>query len=376
MATPAEPLVADAADARAATRAGELLANASLEVALREAGKLPEAAPLLPSGTCVYVPSLPARPLALSLPVLAAIRAQGLDPVPHVAARRVASHGELERFLKQAVREHGVHRVMLIGGDESESAGPWHDSVQLLASGVLRDAGVREIGIAAYPEGHPKIAQDALRRAFERRGATLRPARGSGRRASPRLRALRRPRRLRDGVRGARRRGDTRAAVELLRHEPPPDRAVRRHGRKVHRRCRDGGLGHRPRKTTPSGRCARRSTSWPPCGTRFRPPGAGGRPHGRGRRHGGRRGPGIITSGDLVNTASRVQSAAEPGTVLVGETTRRASEQAIAYEQAGAHELKGKAESDGGLPSSACRLRTWRRPEVNRPRSAIRRPRS
>jgi methylenetetrahydrofolate reductase (NADPH) len=169
MATPAEPLVADAGDARAATLAGELLANASLEVALREAGKLTEAAPLLPSGTCVYVPSLPARPLALSLPVLAAIRAQGLDPVPHVAARRVASHGELERFLTQAVREHGVHRVMLIGGDENESAGPWHDSVQLLASGVLRDTGVREIGIAAYPEGHPKIGQEALRRAFERK---------------------------------------------------------------------------------------------------------------------------------------------------------------------------------------------------------------
>jgi methylenetetrahydrofolate reductase (NADPH) len=169
MATPAEPLVADAGDARPASLAGELLANASLEVALREADKLAEAAPLLPSGTCVYVPSLPARPLALSLPVLAAIRAQGLDPVPHVAARRVGSHGELEQFLKQAVREHGVHRVMLIGGDETESAGPWRDSVQLLASGVLRDAGVREIGIAAYPEGHPKIPQEALRRAFERK---------------------------------------------------------------------------------------------------------------------------------------------------------------------------------------------------------------
>jgi methylenetetrahydrofolate reductase (NADPH) len=86
-----------------------------------------------------------------------------------VAARRVASHAELERFLKQAVREHGVHRVMLIGGDEDASSGPWHDSVELLASGVLRDAGVREIGIAAYPEGHPKIARDALRRAFERK---------------------------------------------------------------------------------------------------------------------------------------------------------------------------------------------------------------
>ena len=51
-----------------------------------------------------------------------------------------------------------------------------------------------------------------------------------------------------------------------------------------------------------------------------------------------------MVAGDLVNTASRVQSAAEPGTVLVGETTRGASEAAIAYEGTGEHELKGKAE--------------------------------
>jgi class 3 adenylate cyclase/predicted ATPase len=51
-----------------------------------------------------------------------------------------------------------------------------------------------------------------------------------------------------------------------------------------------------------------------------------------------------MVAGDLVNTASRVQAAAEPGSVLVGESTRRASEAAIAYADAGSHELKGKAE--------------------------------
>jgi len=51
-----------------------------------------------------------------------------------------------------------------------------------------------------------------------------------------------------------------------------------------------------------------------------------------------------MVAGDLVNTAARVQSVAAPGTALVGETTRRASEAAIAYEDAGEHELKGKAE--------------------------------
>jgi class 3 adenylate cyclase/tetratricopeptide (TPR) repeat protein len=57
----------------------------------------------------------------------------------------------------------------------------------------------------------------------------------------------------------------------------------------------------------------------------------------------GAEGQGMV-AGDLVNTASRVQSVAEPGTVLVGERARRASEAAIAYADAGEHELKGKTE--------------------------------
>jgi class 3 adenylate cyclase/tetratricopeptide (TPR) repeat protein len=49
-----------------------------------------------------------------------------------------------------------------------------------------------------------------------------------------------------------------------------------------------------------------------------------------------------MVAGDLVNSASRVQSAADPGTVLVGESTRRTTEQIVVYEDAGLHELKGK----------------------------------
>jgi class 3 adenylate cyclase/tetratricopeptide (TPR) repeat protein len=57
----------------------------------------------------------------------------------------------------------------------------------------------------------------------------------------------------------------------------------------------------------------------------------------------GAEGEGMV-AGDLVNTASRVQALAEPGSVLVGEATKRSSEAAIAYADAGSHELKGKAE--------------------------------
>ena len=55
----------------------------------------------------------------------------------------------------------------------------------------------------------------------------------------------------------------------------------------------------------------------------------------------GAEGEGMV-AGDLVNTASRIQGIAEPGQVLVGEATRRATEATVVYENAGLHELKGK----------------------------------
>ncbi len=55
----------------------------------------------------------------------------------------------------------------------------------------------------------------------------------------------------------------------------------------------------------------------------------------------GAQGEGMV-AGDLVNTASRLQSVAPPGGVLVGETTERAANQGIAFEAAGEQMLKGK----------------------------------
>jgi class 3 adenylate cyclase/Tfp pilus assembly protein PilF len=49
-----------------------------------------------------------------------------------------------------------------------------------------------------------------------------------------------------------------------------------------------------------------------------------------------------MVAGDLVNTASRLQSIAPPGTVLVGEATFHAASGAIAFEPAGEQVLKGK----------------------------------
>jgi class 3 adenylate cyclase/tetratricopeptide (TPR) repeat protein len=50
-----------------------------------------------------------------------------------------------------------------------------------------------------------------------------------------------------------------------------------------------------------------------------------------------------MVAGDIVNTASRIQAAAQPGAVLVGDDTMHSTSSAIEYEPVGPQELKGKS---------------------------------
>ena len=158
---------ASATESRLTERIAELVAGGSLEISPRELHRLGEVAALLPKDTCVYIPSLPGLPLSRTLEMVAALRAAGLDPVPHVSARRILDKEEFRKFLHQCVSEQGVHRVLVIGGDEPKAKGPFSDSLEVLRSGVLAEAGIREIGVSGYPEGHPRISASLLKSAFE-----------------------------------------------------------------------------------------------------------------------------------------------------------------------------------------------------------------
>ncbi|MGE5128626.1 MAG: methylenetetrahydrofolate reductase [Sphingomonadaceae bacterium] len=170
--------VTAAPDAVAETIA-ELVSCASVEMTAHRVEDARALGELLPAGTKVYVNHLPRHTLAETLAALEAVRAAGLEPVPHLAARRVATRAELKDFLQRAVRGAGVQKVLLIGGDDPTQRGPWADSVALLADGALAACGVREVGIAGYPEGHPRIPRAALERAMSEKLA-LAAAQGLG----------------------------------------------------------------------------------------------------------------------------------------------------------------------------------------------------
>ncbi|KAB2919606.1 MAG: hypothetical protein F9K29_04620 [Hyphomicrobiaceae bacterium] len=155
---------ASAADVAAV--AAELVACGSLEMGAETPDDARRIAELLPTGTPVYVNHLPRHALDRGHGALLALHGAGLEPVPHIAARRVASRSEVQTFLDRAVRTAGVRKILLVGGDSPEPAGPYADAAALLRDVSLAGCGVQQIGLAGYPEGHPRIPTTLLNTAM------------------------------------------------------------------------------------------------------------------------------------------------------------------------------------------------------------------
>jgi methylenetetrahydrofolate reductase (NADPH) len=86
----------------------------------------------------------------------------------HLAARMVTDSGHLDELLAEMARI-GVDDVFLIGGDATPPQGPYPSAVELLPIICEHRHRPAQIGIAAYPEGHPLIASEDLARALEQK---------------------------------------------------------------------------------------------------------------------------------------------------------------------------------------------------------------
>ena len=154
--------------------AAELVSGGSLEMGAHRPQDARAIAALLPAGTPVYVNHLPRHRLLDSIPTLVAVREAGLEPVPHIAARRIKDRDELRMFLTRAVGDAGVRKALILGGDEPEALGAYADGAALIREGMLASSGLKEIGLPGYPEGHLRIPRAALERAFaEKRSLAL-----------------------------------------------------------------------------------------------------------------------------------------------------------------------------------------------------------
>ncbi len=153
----APPLVPTAEPVEAA-RIAEFVRGASFEATRPSDAEIAALAAVAVPATPVYVSAVPARPPAEQLAVARRLHAQGFEPVPHVAARNFESALALDDYLARMTEEAGVRRLLVIGGDRDTPAGGFHHAIEVIESGLPQSRGIREIGIAGYPEGHPRIA--------------------------------------------------------------------------------------------------------------------------------------------------------------------------------------------------------------------------
>jgi methylenetetrahydrofolate reductase (NADPH) len=115
----------------------------------------------LPEAATVTVTSSPTRGLEPTLELAAELSRRGFTVVPHLAARSVTDRAHLSRIV-QFLDFAGLGRVFIVAGDSKET-GEFPDGLSLIRG--MKDLGsLPEFGIPAYPDGHPFISDEVLRR--------------------------------------------------------------------------------------------------------------------------------------------------------------------------------------------------------------------
>jgi methylenetetrahydrofolate reductase (NADPH) len=154
-----------------------LLVGASLELSSGDPAEIDACADLLEPGTAVYISMPPGQTYHGIVALATRLKRAGLRPVPHVAARRIASGDALDQYLARAAGEASVDSALVIAGDRDRASGPFESSLGLLETGLFQRHGIAHVGVAGYPEGHPKIAETALEAALTAKKVL---ARGAG----------------------------------------------------------------------------------------------------------------------------------------------------------------------------------------------------
>ncbi|RIA47303.1 methylenetetrahydrofolate reductase [Dichotomicrobium thermohalophilum] len=148
-------------------RAGCLARNASIEIIPSTADKITDFRELMPLGARVFVPFLPRAEFADCIPLAKRLRDEGMEPVPHIAARRLRSRAELTDTLAALREQVGLREVLVIAGDPEEPAGPFENSMSVLETGILEAYSVETIFVGGQPEGIPGVSGEAVSDALD-----------------------------------------------------------------------------------------------------------------------------------------------------------------------------------------------------------------
>ncbi len=149
----------------------EFLSTFSLEITPKHIDKIDLLANHLAPGTPVYVAMIEAGDQPGILNTVRALKAAGLEPVPHVPARFVLNADILNDWLAAYAGEAGVTKALVLGGGAATPNGDFDAAVQLMQTGLFVKHGITHLGMAGHPEGNPdienKVGKAALLQALQ-----------------------------------------------------------------------------------------------------------------------------------------------------------------------------------------------------------------
>jgi len=117
-------------------------------------------------GTEVFLTWIPGADPTDLVKAATQLRRAAMFPVPHIAARHLLSSAQLERLAARLAQDAGVDRILLIGGDRAQPAGPYDSSLAVMQTGVFQKVGITRMAIAGFPEGNPNIPDSVLEEAL------------------------------------------------------------------------------------------------------------------------------------------------------------------------------------------------------------------
>ena len=136
----------------------------SIELVPRNAASINDFREYLDEGTAVTIAWPPQLDLRDMLTAACKLRREGMEPVPHLVARRIDSEQTLTELLAALAGEAGVTRLLCLGGDPERPAGPYADAGALIQPDRFRALGIRAIAVAGHPEGHAVMDAEKSRR--------------------------------------------------------------------------------------------------------------------------------------------------------------------------------------------------------------------
>jgi methylenetetrahydrofolate reductase (NADPH) len=138
----------------------------SIEITPAAATKIENFADYLPANTTVNVTCLPGSDPIETIKTAEQINNDGMVAVPHLAARSIANHLELDSLLKELSNRASVNEVLIIGGGGKNKIGEFSDSMSVLRTGLLQKNGITKVGVAGHPEGSADISNEKLKTAL------------------------------------------------------------------------------------------------------------------------------------------------------------------------------------------------------------------